>query len=93
MTEPPAVVLRGGRAEASCATPGASVGWTTTPPRPAAPASPLAAITGDPDDDGRRWQLYAGPFEPPADVTLYFRAWRLGFRPSEETLVTAPSAP
>ena len=93
VTEPPAVVLRGGRAEASCATPGASVGWTTTPPRPAAPASPLAAITGDPEDDGRRWQLYAGPFEPPADVTLYFRAWRLGFRPSEETLVTAPSAP
>ncbi|MEZ0164393.1 sulfatase [Kineococcus sp. LSe6-4] len=83
----------------TCATPGAVVGWS-----PAGdPASPAAAaaggglladpgratqILGNPEPDGRTWQLATGPAWPPAG-DLMVRAWRLGFLPSEEVVVPA----
>jgi uncharacterized sulfatase len=87
VTAEPTVTVHEGWAEARCATEGASVGWTTTPPGPIAEPSPLAVVTGDPVQDHRGWKLYSGPIEVPEGSTRYFRAWRLGYAPSAERIV------
>lgn len=74
----------------TCATEGASIGWTTDPPPP--PLEPSSAnipgmameTVGDPEVDGRRWHIYTGPFAPPDGATLWFRAHRLGYLESED---------
>jgi uncharacterized sulfatase len=71
---------------ASCETPGASIGWTTDAPRKPEPPTFLDLAIGSPDRDGRYWHLYSAPFEQP-DLTVWVRAWRLGFDPSDEVVV------
>lgn len=79
---------------ASCETEGVSIGWTQIPPGPIEPATSLGKATGDPVKDGRRWRAYTGPLtaqDLPAGTeegTVYFKAWRLGYEPSEEVAVT-----
>jgi N-sulfoglucosamine sulfohydrolase len=92
-TEAPEVVQQDdGRVVATCATPGASIGWTTDPPGQAKPLNPLWDAIGMPDQDGRHWLLYTGPVEPPAAQAVWFRAWRLGYQPSDDVTVTGRDA-
>jgi N-sulfoglucosamine sulfohydrolase len=88
VTEPPAIQIADGRLIATCATAGASIAWTTDPPRPHIAPSVLSSITGDPDTGGRAWQLYSAPFSAPAGTAMWFRAHRLGFRASADVVVT-----
>jgi uncharacterized sulfatase len=93
LTEPPALEVVGGRLVASCPTVGASIGWTTDPPRQDVVPGPLSQVTGDPDTGGRRWHLYTEPFPAPPGATVWFRAQRLGYRASVDiTLTSALSA-
>jgi N-sulfoglucosamine sulfohydrolase len=86
-TAAPSLSVTAGTVTAECPTEGASIGWTTDPPGPVTAPSPLALATGDPERDGRHWNLYSGPFAPPTDTLVWFRAWRLGYLPSPQTRV------
>jgi uncharacterized sulfatase len=88
VTEAPIVQVIAGRLVATCATAGASIGWTADPPKPQAAPSFLGSVTGDPDTGGRVWQLYTAPFHTPIGVTLWFRAQRLGYQASEDIAIT-----
>jgi uncharacterized sulfatase len=88
VTAPPTIQVADGQLIAACATPGASIAWTTEPPAPSPAPAGLNVITGDPDTGGRRWRLYSGPFAPPDRAPLWFRAERLGFRASDDVAVT-----
>jgi arylsulfatase A-like enzyme len=88
VTEPPAVQIAGGRIVATCATEGASIGWTTDPPGSDEAPGVLSKVTGDPETGGRAWRLYTAPFPAPAEATLWFRAQRLGFQASADVAVT-----
>jgi uncharacterized sulfatase len=93
-TERPSVRVEGGRIIATCATEGASIGWTTDPPE--SPQAPNAReepslsreFVGDPDIGGRSWHLYSGPFDAPNRATLWFRAHRLGYLASEDVVLS-----
>ncbi|WP_217376624.1 sulfatase family protein [Paenarthrobacter ureafaciens] len=79
--------------EATCETPGASIGWTTVEPGvPGRSLAMLERLGGSPADDGRSWQLYTGPVEPHGGP-LWFRAWRLGFEPSPDVQAGVHSEP
>ena len=85
VTAAPVVTVVDGRASASCATPGARIAWTTDPPTDAESSlTELAASSGDPVLDGRRWWFHTGPVPLEPGVRLWFKAWRLGFAPSSE---------
>ncbi|MCB0044056.1 MAG: sulfatase [Caldilineaceae bacterium] len=90
-TEAPQVSSANGLLTATCATPGGVIGWTDIPPGHEASSDqedPLAAIknaAGDPEEDGRAWRLYTGPFSSPVPGPLWFRAHRIGFLASRET--------
>ncbi|HWQ15300.1 MAG TPA: sulfatase [Roseiflexaceae bacterium] len=86
-TAPPAVEIVDGRIVATCATEGASIGWTADPPRPHEAPGLLSQITGDPDTGGRAWHLYRAPFPAPPGITLWFRAQRLGYQASADVAV------
>ncbi|WP_210508350.1 sulfatase-like hydrolase/transferase [Naasia sp. SYSU D00057] len=91
-TAAPELLLEDGRVAATCATEGASLAWTTDPPREAAGGPPSwTAALGLPDTGGRRWRLYTGPFEPPVGERVWMGAWRMGFTASE--VVEAPLLP
>ncbi|MGM9470420.1 sulfatase family protein [Pseudarthrobacter sp. YS3] len=94
LTEEPEVSLNAeGWLVARCTTDGASIGWTLDPPSSDVPRrSPLDEMTGAPENDGRRWNLYTGPFHAPEGTEVWVRAWRLGFEPSPEagTIFTRP---
>lgn len=86
-TETPSAVYEAGLIRLSCATAGASIGWTTQEPVPTRgdPFLPHMQLTGvEPNDRG--WSLYTGPITGP-DVPVYVRAWRIGFDPSDEIVV------
>jgi uncharacterized sulfatase len=85
-TASPKVEEVDGRLVASCPTPGASIGWTLAPPGPLRPRTEVEEMTGSPEDDGRRWGLYVDPVPVPDGETVRFRAWRLGFEPSDEVV-------
>jgi N-sulfoglucosamine sulfohydrolase len=93
-TERPDIRIEGGRIIATCATEGASIGWTADPPRlpqePNAGEEPSLSrqFVGDPDTDGRYWQIYSGPFDAPQGLTLWFRAHRLGYLESEDVALS-----
>jgi uncharacterized sulfatase len=93
-TARPNVRIEAGRIIATCATEGASIGWTTDPPEsPQAPnpredSSLSRQFVGDPDASGRSWQLYSGPFDAPHGVTLWFRAHRLGYLESDDVALS-----
>jgi uncharacterized sulfatase len=76
---------------ATCSTPGASIGWTMEEPGPLRPRTDVEIITGAPLDDGRHWHLYHRPVQVDAG-RVRFRAWRLGFEPSDEVVVDARTA-
>jgi len=85
-TAPPSVQEGHGRLVARCETDGASIGWTTDPPRAPeelAPRTSMERVSGSPERDGRYWHLYSEPV-PLGAATIWFRAWRLGFEPSAE---------
>lgn len=92
VTAAPEVRAADGVVTVTCATEGASIGWTSDPPREAAegdgPMARLGQVTGDPETGGRYWHLYSGPFAAAPGATLWFRAHRLGFRESEDVAVT-----
>jgi N-sulfoglucosamine sulfohydrolase len=92
VTEPPRVELVDGQVVAACATEGASIGWTASPPggssAPPGGAHPMAYM--NPDSGGRAWQLYSEPFVAPSGTTLWFRAQRLGFRASVDVELSVP---
>ncbi|HET7567526.1 MAG TPA: sulfatase [Gaiellaceae bacterium] len=86
VAEPPRVELAGGTATASCATPGASIAWTSDPPRPGLPQAPspeeaAAALVGEVEADEALLHaaiaLWCGV--PPDDG----RRWRLYTGPVE----------
>jgi uncharacterized sulfatase len=87
VTQPPTVQIVDGQLVATCATAGASIGWTTDPPAADHAPSQMGRITGDPTTGGRTWQLYSAPFIAPAGVKMWFRAHRLGFQASEDMIV------
>lgn len=92
-TAPPTVHVSDGKIVASCVTPGAVIGWTTDSPETQPPQIPpfavmLGRVAGNPEADGRTWQLYSEPFTPPTGTTLWVRANRIGFVDSEEVMVT-----
>lgn len=92
----PEVTERDGLLDATCATPGASIGWTYDPPGTPEPPSPMDLLTGAPERDGRRWNLHTGPFRPRPGALVHLRAWRLGLLPSPEVtgrLEHIPEAP
>ncbi|WP_457967340.1 sulfatase [Arthrobacter sp. D1-29] len=75
--------------EAKCSTAGASIGWTFDPPGDWMIAgSPLEQVSGAPQNDGRRWNLYSSPLTAEKGARLWVRAWRLGFEPSDEVPIT-----
>lgn len=76
--------------EAECVTPGASIAWTSDPPGPIQVRSLMERVAGSSEHDGRRWELYSGPIQIDDGDQLWFRAWRIGFQPSEETLAPVP---
>ncbi|WP_307356817.1 sulfatase family protein [Pseudarthrobacter niigatensis] len=87
-TDAPELMLTADGLRAVCATEGASIGWTVDHPGgQVTPLAPLEEITGAPQQDGRRWQLYTGPVRLPEGTKLWVRAWRLGFEPSVEVPV------
>ncbi|WP_110590044.1 sulfatase [Microbacterium suaedae] len=88
-TAAPTISLEGGAVTASCATPGASIAWTTTPPSQARPLTAIEEQTGSPRRDGRRWNLYTGAFVAPPGSDIWLGAWRLGYSPSVEVHVPA----
>lgn len=71
---------------ATCSTEGARIVWTADPP-PAAEAPEagwLAGAVGSPVPDGRHWHLLCPATPPPADVPVWVKACRLGYRDSAE---------
>jgi hypothetical protein len=55
--------------------------------QPAEASNPFAAMgkaVGNPEVDGRSWQLYIGPIVVENGRTLWVRANRLGYLESEE---------
>lgn len=85
-TEPPV----GDRAGAASPTPGATVIWTTVPPRaPDEAASPPVDEIGAPVADGRRWRLLCEATPAPEDVDVWVRAVRLGYLDSTDVLLPA----
>ena len=92
VTTTPSVRVADGRIDVGCATEGALLGWTDVPPPAREPEpNPLAATVGSPVDDGRSWRLVTGPIPVPDDRPLWFRAWRLGHRPSEDAVLEPPA--
>ncbi|MBS1675060.1 MAG: sulfatase [Actinobacteria bacterium] len=81
----PRAWIADGRLHVECATDGAVLGWTATPPEAARPRHPLQEKMGI-DDDGRGWRLWTAPAEVPSG-RLWVGAWRLGYRPSAEAVV------
>ena len=90
-TAAPDVRLEGGRVTATCATPGASIAWTSDPPGPLGELGELERQTGSPVPDGRRWRLYSSPIPRPSEP-VWFGAWRLGHAPSEQALLAQGAA-
>ncbi len=90
VTEKPSITIEGGQVVAACATEGASIGWTTDPPKTQTESAEnkqatwLTWVAGDPQTEGRHWNLYSESFEPPQNKKLWFRAQRLGYLPSED---------
>ncbi|MEV7606004.1 sulfatase [Paenarthrobacter sp. NPDC089322] len=75
---------------ATCSTPGASIGWTALPQQEQTPRKLMDRVTGSPEEDGRTWNLYTAPIPTGEAKVLRFKAWRLGFRPSDESLLPGP---
>lgn len=72
---------------ASCPTPGARLGWTTVAEPVAedpAATNRMFAMMGV-EFDGRRWKPYTGPIV--TKETVYLKAWRIGFTPSDVATV------
>lgn len=86
-TAEPEITVVDGVLSAVCRTPGASIGWTVQEPGVPRVLSDVEVATGAPEDDGRRWNLYASPFRSHGADPVRFRAWRLGFAPSDEVVV------
>lgn len=92
-TEAPTLALTPEGVRAECSTPGAIIGWTTDPELEApAEQNFWAKVDGSPVQDGRRWHLYTGPVPYEKCQEAAFRAWRLGYAPSETVLMTGPQA-
>lgn len=87
VAEAPELTVDDGVVVARCATPGASIGWTTDPPGPVRPLTDLEVVIGAPEDDGRHWHLYHRPVELDAGARIWFRAWRLGYDAGPEVEV------
>ena len=88
LTEPPQLEIVDGQIFASCATAGASIGWTSDPPAgEAAPGSAFESTTGEPQTEGRSWKLYSEPVAAPEGRKIWFRAHRLGYRASPDVLI------
>lgn len=90
VTADPIIHRVGDRLTVTCATDGASIGWTLDPPRETesdrAPTFIVQRI-GDPDTGNRYWNLYHEPFIAPPGAMIWFRAQRLGYRPSADVAV------
>lgn len=90
VTAEPRIQIEHGRLVASCATPGASIAWTTDPPRESKSEdgqARLGSMVGDPETGGRYWHLYSHAFAVPSGATVWFRAHRLGYRESADVAV------
>src|SRR5699024_3179835 len=70
-TATPNVTGEGAALTATCATPGATVAWTSDPPAVPRPLNPIEEQSGSPRQDGRRWRLFRGLFTPPADRDVW----------------------
>jgi uncharacterized sulfatase len=86
-TASPVVTVRDGMLEASCETAGSLIGWTTDEPSAAATAKPIQRELGLPVADGRAWHPYVAPMT--VESRMWVKAWRIGYEPSADVLVTA----
>jgi arylsulfatase A-like enzyme len=86
VTEPPK--LGDDLLAASCPTEGAQIVWTADAPQAdeAGDRGWLAGASGAPVPDGRHWRLLCPATPPPADVPVWLKACRLGYRDSPEIL-------
>lgn len=85
VTEPPRITFQGGQFVAESPTRGASIAYTTQPPTGTPDPSPP---TGEPTSR-RRWSLYTGPVRVERGARLWFRAHRLGWKPSPDVEAAA----
>lgn len=86
---PPQVTETGDGFSVAGAEPGTLVAWTADPPPAHPPQLTLQEeINGDPEPDGRTWNIHDGPL-PHAPHPRWVRAWRLGHRGSDEILLPA----
>ena len=88
-TAPPELKIAAGKVTASCPTEGAVIGWTAVPPQPQAAEDSeflknFGNAVGNPEGDGRSWQIYTGPIAVENGRNLYFRAHRIGYLPSKD---------
>lgn len=86
-TAPVEVEIRPEGIVASCPTPGARIGWTTVPEQivpDTSVANRMFAMLGV-EFDGRQWKPYTGPLT--SEGTVYVKAWRIGFIPSDVVAV------
>ena len=90
VTAKPALSMTEEGVVAVCSTPGASIGWTTLPRHAQEPRKLMDRVTGSPEEDGRTWNLYTGPVPAKEAGVLRFKAWRLGYSASDESLLATP---
>jgi N-sulfoglucosamine sulfohydrolase len=89
-TATPSVRVAHDGVHVTCTTEGALLGWTDVPPPTREPEpDAMAAVIGSPTDDGRAWRLVTGPVPAPDGGPVWFRAWRLGYRPSDDAVLAA----
>ncbi|MGO4591598.1 sulfatase family protein [Paenarthrobacter sp. 2TAF44] len=93
VTATPTLSITAEGISAACETPGASIGWTASPPNPSSSPRPqeqrklMDRVTGSPEEDGRIWNLYTAPVPSMGTSSVRFKAWRLGFTASQEASV------
>ncbi|MDQ0144677.1 sulfatase family protein [Pseudarthrobacter niigatensis] len=90
VTAAPALSMTEEGVVAVCSTPGASIGWTPLPRHAKEPRNLMDRVTGSPEEDGRTWNLYTGPVPTKEAGVLRFKAWRLGYSASDESLLATP---
>ncbi|WP_061962732.1 sulfatase family protein [Demequina aurantiaca] len=90
LTAEPVVSVEDGVLTATCETPGATVGWTTEPPREPLPKpTNFMEMMAQAQIKGRAWNLLTAPVELEGRGQVYVGAFRIGFEPSPEVTLGA----
>ena len=89
-TAPPEVTAVDGAFVAESNEPGASIGWSREEPSERPPLA-LEIRMGPRMTFAQRWELYTGPVTA-AEGPVRFRAWRLGYEPSDVIVASETDA-